>query len=218
MHRLLLLWLLLFFIIIIIIMLLLLMGCVCCCCGFRSHCWFGWDGFACQLKVEVGAAIALHAACTTNYRLYLLLPKELLPKRGVAAVGTQSSSVNLTPGRILDVRLGEAHAQMVRFGQLMIVHFDQCQHSLLHRRQLQQCHLAVLAVNQNEFSILISLSQSQFHCLLTGKIWMLWLRNYWRWRLLWCHPQCRMSCGGDKTRTCAKLTAIDLNWHAVCRL
>lgn len=79
-----------------------------------SHCWFGWDGFACQLKVEVGAAIALHAACTTNYRLYLLLPKELLPERGVAAaVGTQSSSVNLTPGRILDVRLGEAHAQMV---------------------------------------------------------------------------------------------------------
>lgn len=107
----------------------------CCCCGcssssssscccwvmlllllmlWISHCWFGWDGFGCQLKVEVGAAIALHAACTTNYRLYLLLPKELLPERGVAAaVGTQSSSVNLTPGRILDIRLGEAHAQMV---------------------------------------------------------------------------------------------------------
>lgn len=37
----------------------------------------------------------------------------------------------------------------------MVVHFDQCQHSLLHRRQLQQCHLAVLAVMGIEFTILI---------------------------------------------------------------
>jgi len=64
----------------------------------------------------------------------------------VPAGGTQSGSVNLTSDRILDVRLGEAHAQMVRLGQLVVVHLDQRQNGLLHGRQLQQRHFAVLPV------------------------------------------------------------------------
>lgn len=54
------------------------MGCIVAVVDFALLDWMGWV-LACQLTVEVGAAIALHAACTTNYRLYLLLPKELLP-------------------------------------------------------------------------------------------------------------------------------------------
>lgn len=50
--------------------------------------------------------------------------------------------------RPLDVRLGETDAQVIRFGQLVVVHFDQSQHRLVHGAQLQQCHLAILTVGE----------------------------------------------------------------------
>lgn len=37
----------------------------------------------------------------------------------------------------LDVGLGKADAQMIGFRQLVIVHFDQCQHCLVDGAELQ---------------------------------------------------------------------------------
>lgn len=57
-----------------------------------------------------------------------------------------------TPGvaaALLDVGLGEADAQVIRFGQLEVVHLDKGQHSLFDGAQLQQRHLAVLTVGRN---------------------------------------------------------------------
>lgn len=52
----------------------------------------------------------------------------------------------------LDVGLGEAHAQMIRFGELEVVHLDEGQNCLLHRSQLQQRHFAVLTENAKKRS------------------------------------------------------------------
>lgn len=46
-------------------------------------------------------------------------------------------------GGCLDVGLGKADAQMVRLGQLVVVHLDQSAHGLLDRAQLDQGHLVV---------------------------------------------------------------------------
>lgn len=46
--------------------------------------------------------------------------------------------------KCLNIRLTKANSQMVRLGQLMIVHLDQCSHGLLHRAQLHQSHFTVL--------------------------------------------------------------------------
>lgn len=48
----------------------------------------------------------------------------------------------------LDVGLGKTDAQMVRLGQLVVVHLDQCAHGLLDRAQLYEGHLVVFPVGK----------------------------------------------------------------------
>lgn len=77
----------------------------------------------------------------------------------------------------LDVGFGETDAQMIRFGQLMVVHFDQCQHRFVHGAELQQRHLAVLAAMRKRKRVICGVErrfgqnelQRGIVCALTGK-------------------------------------------------
>lgn len=51
----------------------------------------------------------------------------------------------------LDVGLGETDAQMVRLGQLVVVHLDQSAHGLLDRAQLYEGHLVVFREKLESF-------------------------------------------------------------------
>lgn len=53
----------------------------------------------------------------------------------------------------LDVRFWETDAQMIRFRQLMVVHFHESLHSLFYRWELSQRHFMVLSVNVKNVEI-----------------------------------------------------------------
>lgn len=48
----------------------------------------------------------------------------------------------------LDGGLGEGHSQVVVFSQVVVVEVDEGLDGFFHRSQLDQCHFAVLPVNQ----------------------------------------------------------------------
>lgn len=48
----------------------------------------------------------------------------------------------------LDGGFGEGHSQVVVFSQVVVVEVDKSLDGFFHRPQLNQCHLAVLPVNQ----------------------------------------------------------------------
>jgi hypothetical protein len=60
---------------------------------------------------------------------------------------------------------------MIRFGQLMIVHFDESLYSLLYGAELKQCHFVVFPANE-KFIFQINILNNFFIKVweLTGKI------------------------------------------------
>lgn len=46
--------------------------------------------------------------------------------------------------------LGERYSQVVRLGQLVVVHFDEGDYRFVHTRQLDQSHFSVFTVKKEE--------------------------------------------------------------------